>query len=111
MEFVAIMMIGAILNGLLASARGRSVAGWALFGAFFPLISLLILVLLKNLKAEAENAAVAAAANADYMRRVEERRSVLEMQQSEKTCPRCAETVKKAALVCRFCGHEFAPAP
>lgn len=24
-----------------------------------------------------------------------------------KLCPRCAETVKTAALVCRFCGHEF----
>lgn len=25
----------------------------------------------------------------------------------EKVCPRCAEHVKAAAVVCRFCGHEF----
>lgn len=24
-----------------------------------------------------------------------------------KICPRCAETVKTAAQVCRFCGHDF----
>ncbi len=24
-----------------------------------------------------------------------------------KDCPRCAETVKRAAKVCRFCGHDF----
>jgi hypothetical protein len=26
-----------------------------------------------------------------------------------KTCPECAEDVREAALVCRFCGHRFAP--
>jgi hypothetical protein len=30
---------------------------------------------------------------------------------TDKICPRCAETVKAAASVCRFCGHEFSPAP
>jgi hypothetical protein len=35
-----------------------------------------------------------------------ERRAVAD----EKTCPKCAEQVRAAALVCRYCGHSFAPA-
>lgn len=33
------------------------------------------------------------------------------MNDDEKVCPRCAETVKTAALVCKHCGHEFAASP
>jgi hypothetical protein len=32
------------------------------------------------------------------------------MSDPEKVCPRCAERVKAAANVCRFCNHEFPPA-
>ena len=28
---------------------------------------------------------------------------------AEKTCPNCAEQVKEAARVCRFCGYKFSP--
>jgi len=29
------------------------------------------------------------------------------MKANEKKCPRCAESIKKDALVCKHCGHEF----
>jgi len=35
-----------------------------------------------------------------------ERRKV-SVEDEEKTCPQCAERVKAAALVCRFCGYQF----
>lgn len=107
MEIAVIMLLGAILNGLLASSRGRPVPGWALLGAFFPLISLLILVLLPDLKAE--QSAATQLAEANHQRQLAELRA--EMAADTKTCPRCAENVKFAALVCRYCGHEFAQVP
>ncbi len=30
-----------------------------------------------------------------------------EVPAAEKVCPMCAESVKEAAKVCRFCGHDF----
>ena len=42
------MLVGALIAGLVASNKGRSAAAWGLFGAFFPLIALIIVVCLPS---------------------------------------------------------------
>jgi hypothetical protein len=83
MELLLFWIVGAILVAVVASSKRRSGARW-----FF--LSLLISPLLTLI-------AVAA------MPRIEPPTP----QEPVKICPRCAEKVKLAAVVCRFCGHEF----
>lgn len=83
MEWVIGWLIFAIVVGVIASSKRRSGFGWFLLAV---LISPLIAVI-----------AVAA------MPPVEPPKP----EEPTKACPRCAETVKMAAAVCRYCGHEF----
>jgi hypothetical protein len=45
---ITVMLVGALVAGLVASNKGRSAAAWGLFGAFFPLIALIIVVCLPS---------------------------------------------------------------
>lgn len=87
MELLIVWIIGGILAGVIASSKGRNALGWVLLAVLLTPLAVLVLLVLPNLK-EQRAAAAAAADN--------------------KKCPKCAEAVKREALVCRFCGHEFA---
>lgn len=39
---VFIMFLGAVISGLIASGKNRSVVGWAVLGALMPLIAAVI---------------------------------------------------------------------
>ncbi len=82
------VLAGVIFGGiaaLIAARKGRNQALW--FFACFLLagLPLLLLVVLPNEKAKA----------AEHLKK------------TTKACPMCAERVRKPAVVCRFCWHEF----
>jgi hypothetical protein len=118
---LTIVIIGAILNAILANAKGRNALGWALLGGWFTPLSTLILALLPNLNeqrathAALEEARRRAADADDARRKAEHEKRLAELRSAEakdtKTCPQCAETIKAAAVVCRLCGHRFSPQP
>ena len=89
----------AAIVGALAAGKGGS--GWGLFFASLllsPLIGFLIVLAMKDRKAEAaadKRAAMIVAATRPAV------------DGATKACPRCAETIRAAAVGCRFCGAEL----
>lgn len=89
MELVVGWFIFALLPAIIAPSRGRSGFGWFLVSLLIsPLFGLILVLALPS------RAKVPADKDRQYGR--------------VKDCPQCAETVKRAAKVCRFCGHKFA---
>ncbi len=108
MMFVVVWIGFAVLTAIAASSRGRSGAGWFLLGLIFGVFALVAVLVMPRVSAvpvdplapipgetrkrtelrlAAEAARAGAASEAD----------------DTMACPRCAETIKKAAKICRFC--------
>ena len=78
-----------------ASKRGRCGVCWLIFSLVFtPFIGIIFVAASPDLKLKAE--------------KQEQEAQRREEWENAKTCPNCAESVKKAATVCRFCGFNFA---
>lgn len=83
-------LVMAAIVAMAASSRGRSAIAWfgiaVLISPLFALIAVLVIGPPKVIR-------IGVPQKPDTM-----------------ACPRCAETIKRAALICRFCRHEM-PAP
>lgn len=89
MIFIGWLMLSVIV-AMAASSRGRSAIAW--FGVavlISPLFALIAVLVIGPPKKDGSGVA---------------------LQSDTITCPHCAEMIKRAALVCRFCGHDISSA-
>jgi hypothetical protein len=85
MEIALFWIIFSVVVGIAAGARARSSGGWCLLALIIsPVLALILLVLLPNLKGRPTPA-------------------------THVKCPDCAELVLKDARVCKHCGCRLTP--
>lgn len=93
MEILALLiwfLVWGFICGVVAGNRGRSATAWFFLGFFFSFIAFIILVSIPVIN---RRSGIVPTVDNDQV----------------KVCPYCAETIKAAAVVCRFCGRDVPP--
>lgn len=109
MGIVLVWILISILLWPIANNRGRNGAAWFVLSLLIsPLLALLFLLASKDLSStKSENSTQHEPQHKDKIDC--EKLSFFDQEQDEKKCIFCAETIKKEAVVCRFCNRDLHP--
>lgn len=86
MEFLIFWIICAIVTAVIANAKGRNSGSWLIIGFVLGIFGIILIACMPSEKP----VVVTSPDDGD-----------------SKICPQCAEKVKRAAKVCRYCQHAF----
>lgn len=114
MELLIILILVAyFLPTLIATIRGTTnvvsvffinfILGWSVIGWFLALF----MASSSNTEEQVRESRRVANNQLKQLSTIAENVEAMTSKVDSKVCPRCAETVKKKALVCRYCGYEF----
>lgn len=90
--FIWLMMAGVV--AIIANSKGFDASGWFFYGVLIWPIALAHVIVKPAINREA----------------IGTKGDATSSDQPTRTCPECAETIKAAAMVCRFCGNRAFPA-
>ena len=90
-SMIVILIACGTTAGIVASNKGRSVAGWCFLGVLLGPVGVLMALVVARNEAEIESRAIASG--------------------ESRKCPHCAELVKAQATTCKHCGKDIEPMP
>ena len=79
---IVVVLVIAIFTSAIASSKGRDSTGWFFLGLLFPVIALIAVAAMPNIKG-------------------------IPRGREAKTCPQCSNTIFRTALICSHCRYEF----